>query len=126
MGPGTSRPGGLRPAERAAGERLRDALGGEVGALDEARERAEAALGREADERDLRDVGAERAIEHGPAVLDRDARAQLGREHREPVAAEREAAGDDAGVDLAGRPVAEREHEVVGARLDALHLDALA
>ena len=68
--------------ERAASD-SRDALGGEVGALDEARERAEAALGREADERDLRDARAERAIEHGPAVLDLDARAQLGRQHRE-------------------------------------------
>ena len=69
--------------ERACGERLGDALGGEVGALDEARERPEAALGREADERDLRDARAERAIEHGPAVLDLDPRAQLGREHRQ-------------------------------------------
>ena len=78
------------------------------------------------DERDLRDARAERAVEHRPAVLDLDLRAQLGCEHREAVPAELEATGDDAGVDLARRPVAEREHEVVGARLDALHLDALA
>ena len=62
---------------RLGRERLRDALGGELGALDEARERAEAAFGREADERELRHARAERAVEHGPAVADLDARAQL-------------------------------------------------
>ena len=103
-----------------------DALRRELGALDEARERAEAALGREADERELRHVRAERAVEHRPAVLDRDARAQVGREHRQPVAAEHEAAGDDARVDLAARAVAQREREAVGPRIDRAHLDALA
>src|SRR6185312_5776288 len=92
-----------RPVRVSSGlgrERLRDALGGELGALDEARKRAEATFRREAYERELRHARAERPVQHRPAVADLDTRAQLRGEHREPVAAEGETAGDDARVDL--------------------------
>ena len=101
------RDGSLSAGSTLAAESFRHAVGGEAAAVDEARDRAEAALGREADEQQVRVARAEVTVEHGPAVAHRDGVPDRGGEEREPVEPEAEAGGDDDSGRLAPGAVAE-------------------